>query len=300
MPHRQIADKIYSDAANVLVDLMGYTGAQSPDIVAYKPAPIQISYLGYPGTMGASYIDYLIADEVVIPRARRKYYSEKIIYMPNCYQMCSPQKISTKKFRRQDCGLPEIGVVLASFNRPVKIEKPIFDIWLRILTEIPGSVLWIYAEEKLTRNQLKRYVADKNIDPSRLIFAKKMLLGEHLSRLALADIVLDTHIYSGGATTANALWAGVPVVTVKGKHYLSRMSASILTNFGLDELVARDLKQYEALILKLAQSAQQRTRLKKLIQKNKKSSTLFDAKLFTKHYEDGIINVRESYLRTVR
>lgn len=295
--HGKIAERINKDRVDLLIDLVGYTGFEKPDIVAFRPAPVQINYLGFPGTTGANYIDYIIADKIVIPTEDKKFYEENIIYMPGCYQLCSKQESSPILRNRKDFGLPENGIVLGSFNRNNKIEKVIFNSWLNMLKKIPGAVIWIYCTNNIAKRNLRKYANISGIDPKRLIFTGKLPLHEHISRLKLVDIALDTQIYSGGATTANLLWAGIPVVTIYGDHFLSRMSSSILINLDLKELVTANIKEYENLVVKLANNPKLLTMTKVKIQKNLVLTKLFDSKLFTSNLEKAYLHVWRNYLQ---
>jgi len=298
--HIDIAERIYKDKIDILIDLVGYTGYPRPDIMARKPAPIQINYLGYPGTTGAKFINYLIADRIVIPPSEKKYYSEEILYMPNCYQICSPQRISRIPVKRSDFGLPEDPsvIVFCCFNRQEKIEPPIFDAWIRILKKVPKSVFWLYSNSQLAEKNLRKYFVKSGLKSNRLIFAERISLEKHLARIRLSDIALDTHIYSGGATTANILWAGVPVITIYGKHYLSRMSSSIINSLGLSELITKNIKEYEALAIELATSPAKLKSIRKALAANKKTYPLFNSKLFTKDLETIYKRVWKKYLKT--
>ncbi|OGD84179.1 hypothetical protein A2572_03455, partial [Candidatus Collierbacteria bacterium RIFOXYD1_FULL_40_9] len=196
--HQQIADQIRSDEIDILIDLVGYTGFHRQDILAYRPAPIQINYLGFPASTGANFVDYTIADKIVIPPSEKKYYTEKVLYMPNCYQLCSHQKVSKQKFIRKDFGLPENFFIFGSFNRHSKIDQQTFNVWINILKKVPNSVLWLYCNQEIAKQNLRKYFTASGLLSSRLIFASKMPLDKHLSRLRLVDLALDTNIYSGG------------------------------------------------------------------------------------------------------
>jgi predicted O-linked N-acetylglucosamine transferase (SPINDLY family) len=298
--HQQIAARIHKDKIDILVDLDGFSGFARKDIVAYRPAPIQINYLGFPGTSGTSYIDYLLADTIIVPPEEQIYYSETIFYLPHCYQLCSPHKISRQKFTRADFGLPPDAFVFCSFNRPFKISEDIFDAWIQVLKKVQNSVLWLYSDELLTQKNLRSFFKKSGLSPDRLIFTGKLPMDKHLARLKLADLALDTHIYSGGATTANLLWAGVPVITIYGRHYLSRMSSSIITNIGLPELVTKDLSEYKRLAIDLATHPKKMVALKQKLAKNRLISPLFNSKLFVKNLERLYQQVFSDYLHQAK
>lgn len=287
MEHKRFAQKIANDKIDILVDLANFTSTTRPDIIAYKPAPIQINYLGFPGTTGSPYIDYLIADPIIVPPNEQKYYSEKIIYTPHCYQICSPVKISNKKFKRGDFDLPKDSFVFASFNRQLKIDKTVFNTWIRILKQVPNSILWLYIDNNLAKKNLKSFFKNSGLPLSRLIFATKLPFDQHLARLKLADLSLDTFSYSGGATTAYSLLAGLPVITLYGRNYISRMSSSILINAGLPELTTKDIKEYQDLAVSLATNQKKLLNIKRKLNQNNLLSGLFNSKQFVRDLEEN-------------
>jgi protein O-GlcNAc transferase len=212
LDHIDAAQCIYEDKVDILVDLMGYTKGNRLEICALRPAPIQATYLGFPGTTGADFVDYIITDRIVTPEEHAAYFSEKFVYMPNCYQVNDhTQAISNKVWNKVDFGLPEDGFIFCSFNNPYKIEPVVFDVWMKILRQIPKSVLWLGLASQTAQENLRRETEERGVAPERLVFSKSLPLDEHLARLRLADLALDTRIYNGGATTSNALWAGVRI-----------------------------------------------------------------------------------------
>ncbi len=213
----ECAKRIHADGIDILVDLKGYTRDSRFDIFALRPAPIQVSYLGYPGTMGADFIDYIISDATVTPPASAEYFPEKLVILPHSYQVNdSQQPVDTAPVTRAECGLPEKGVVFACFNQTYKIEPQIFDIWMRVLSAVEGSTLWLYADKEETKKNFRREAAARGVAASRLIFAGFLPKSRHLARLKLADLVLDSYYYNAHTTASDALWVGVPVLTCPG------------------------------------------------------------------------------------
>lgn len=300
----EAAKLIYKDKINILVDLMGYTNGNRLEIFAKRPAPIQVSYLGYPGSTGADFIDYALVDKVLVQKGEEINYSEKLVYIPNCYQINdSEQKISTKVFKRPDFGLPrrslsEGGFVFAGFNRVSKITPEMFDVWMNILKMVPKSVLWLPESIQKAEDNLKKEAKKRGISPKRLIFTKILKLEDHLKRLALADLMLDTYPYSGGATTSHALRMGVPVVTLAGKSYISRMTASLLNAVGLKDLAVSSLKEYQKLAIELANNPEKLNALRLTLNANKKSTSLYDTSKFVKNLEKAYQKMWESYIKT--
>lgn len=291
----QSAQAIYQDGIDILVDLKGYTHSNRMGIFAHRPAPIQISYLGFLGTTGADFMDYIIADHRVIPEEIQACYSEKIIHLP-CYQVTDYSHLMpTAEWKRKDCQLPEDGFVFCSFNQPYKFDVKLFSVWVGLLEKNPCSVLWLRHTSDLAMKNLKQAAMSGNIDPQRLIFAKKVGLGDHLQRLKLADLALDTQGYNGGATTSNALWAGVPVVTLQGRQFVARMSASSLSAIGMDELVTDSLEGYEKICLRLSSDPEYYKAIRHQIGQNQSDSLLFDMEKFVRHLESAFKTVWSHY-----
>jgi protein O-GlcNAc transferase len=285
---REIASRIYADKVNILIDLMGHTAGSRLDVCAVRPAPIQVTYLGFPGTTGAEFMDYIITDKIVSPPEHEPYYSEKLVYLPNCYQANNnAQEIAEDVQGRSDWELPEAGIVFSSFNQPVKIESVMFNCWMRVLQRVPASVLWLLADNPAAEDNLRRAARDCGVDSKRLIFAPKISKEKHLARMGLADLALDTRIYNGHTTTSDSLWAGVPVVTLIGTHFASRVSASILSAIGLPDLIARTLTEYEDLAVRLATDRGGLNQLKQKLALKRQSEPLFDTPLFTRHLEQA-------------
>lgn len=289
MADQHAAQKIYADGVDILIDLKGHTPEARLGIFAHRPAPVQITYLGFPGTSGAKFFDYIITDKVVSPPHHKEYYSEQFFYMPDCYQINdSEQKISDKTFTRADMGLPENAFVFSSFNQCYKIDPVMFDVWCRILEKTPGSVLWLLDNNKAAVRNLKIQVSLRGIDQDRVIFAELFKnKAEHLARVKLADLALDTRICGGHTTSSDMLWAGVPVVTMLGKHFASRVCSSLLTAIGLPQLITNNLEEYENLCLKLASNPEALLSLKQILAENRLTKPLFDTEKFTHNLEKG-------------
>ena len=244
MSTENAACQINSDGIDILIDLAGYTAYSKTEIFAYKPAPVQATFLGYPNTMGADFIPYLLTDKWVVPPELAEHYSEEIIYLPHQFP-CSPMDISQKHFSRADFGLPEEGFVFACFNRHYKITPELFDIWMGILQQVEGSVLWLSFVVEEAMENLRRSAQNRGVKPDRLIFAQKIPHPEYLARLSLANLALDTLIYNGGSTTICALYAGLPVLTKPGATNAARMGASICASAGIEEMICHSLEEYE-------------------------------------------------------
>jgi protein O-GlcNAc transferase len=284
--HIDAAKRIYADGVDILVDLKGHTKGARLGILACRPAPLQIHYLGYPGTTGADFIDYLITDRIVTPKDHAPYYSEKLIFLPHCYQVNDhQQKIASRDWNRETLGLPDKGFVFSSFNLPYKIDPVMFDCWMRILQQVPDSVLWLFGDNENTRFNLRREAADRSVAPDRLVFARKIEKAEHLSRLKWADLALDTRIVNGHTTTSDSLWAGVPVITLQGSHFASRVSSSLLDAVGLSELITCRLEEYEKLAVQLASRSSELRALRHKLNINRLTTSLFDTARFVRNLE---------------
>ena len=282
---------------DIAVDLKGYTKDSRTGIFAARCAPIQVSYLGYPGTMGAPYIDYLIADHTLIPEQSQRHYSEKIVYMPHSYQANDSQRqISNRIFTRAELGLPALGFVFCCFNNSYKIMPQTFDSWMRILKAVNGSTLWLLHDNPQTVKNLKQQAQRRGVEPERLIFAPRMPLPEHLARHRVADLFLDTLPCNAHTTASDALWAGLPVLTLAGESFAARVAASLINAVGLPELVTTNQDQYEALAVRLANDPQQLTHLRQTLAKNRTTSSLFDGKRFAKNLGKAYQRMRDIHL----
>jgi predicted O-linked N-acetylglucosamine transferase (SPINDLY family) len=281
---------------DIAVDLKGFTQDLRTGIFAYRAAPIQVNYLGYPGTMGADYIDYIIADKTLIPLDAQSGYTEKVAYLPNSYQVNDRKRlISDRQFTRQELGLPEHGFVFCCFNNNFKILPATFAGWMRILKAVEGSVLWLFQDNPWAVENLKREALNHGIDPSRLVFAERMPLSEHLARHRQADLFLDTFPYNAHTTTSDALWTGLPVLTLMGFSFASRVAASLLNAMGLPELITNKQAEYEALAIELASNPEKLAAIKAKLAKNKLNTPLFDTPQFTKDLERAYVQMYERY-----
>jgi protein O-GlcNAc transferase len=285
--HAEAAARIASDGVDILVDLKGYTSNARPGILALRPAPIQASYLGYPGTMGTPAVDYIIADRFVIPEDRQPFFSEKVVYLPDCYQVNdSTRKIADRVRSRTECGLPETGFVFCCFNASHKLTPVVFQIWMRLLDEVPGSVLWLLASnDEMVRNLQREAQARLVGAAQRLVFAPALPHPEHLARLRLADVFLDTLPYNAHTLASDALWVGCPVITCAGKTFASRVAGSLLHAVGLPELVTHSLAEYETLAAQLAHEPARLAAIRERLQTNRLSAPLFDCRRFTRYLE---------------
>ncbi len=287
--------RIYKDKIDVLVDLKGYTQGTRTRILADRPAPVQVNFLGYPGTMGADFIDYVIGDPVVTPMADARYYSEKIVQLPDCYQPNdSKREIAAQTPSKTECGLPETGVVFCCFNASYKISPPFFDVWMRLLKAVPNSVLWLIAmtSEEVKAN-LRREAVMRGIKGERIIFAQGQKLPYHLARHRLADLFLDTLPYGAHTTASDALWAGLPIVTCLGETFAGRVSSSALRSVGLAELTTNTMAEYEAKALDLATHPEKLAAVKQKLAQNIPTAPLFDIARYTKNIEGAYVRMVE-------
>jgi protein O-GlcNAc transferase len=271
---------------DVLVDLSGYFGLERTGVFAMRPAPVQVNYLGFPGTLGADYIDYIVADKIVIPPDEAEFYTEKVAWLPDCYQANdTTRQIADRAPTRQEQGLPEQGFVFCSFNNTYKITPDVFDVWMRLLGRVEGSVLWLLQHTELTPRNLRREAESRGIAPERLVFATGIPLEEHLARHRLADLFLDTLPYNAHTTGNDALWAGLPLLTCEGTTFPGRVAASLLRAAGVPELIAGSLGEYEAMALKLAEDPALLASLKTKLADNRGSCALFNQERFARHIE---------------
>jgi predicted O-linked N-acetylglucosamine transferase (SPINDLY family) len=290
----QVASLIKDLEIDIAVDLMGHTSNSRTAILAHRPAPVQINYLGYPGTMGAEYIDYIIGDRWVIPEAHRQFYTEKVISLPNTFQANdSGRKISELCPSRAAAGLPENAFVFCAFNNSYKITPHTFDVWMRLLQRVPGSVLWLLADNPTVEGNLSMEAEGRGVDAARLIFAPRIPYADYLARYRLADLCLDTLPFNAGTTASDALWAGLPLVTCTGEAFASRMAASLLRAIGMPEMVADSMADYEALAAKLAGDPELMASIRMKLVHNRLSQPLFDTALFTRHLEAGFSAAHE-------
>ena len=296
--NEEIAALSRSLKVDIAVDLKGYTTDNRAAIFSHHAAPIQVNYLGYPGTMGAPYIDYIIADHELIDQESLADYSEKVIYMPDSYQVNdSTRHISTAEQSRSLHNLPESGFVFCCFNNSYKISSDVYEIWMRLLTKVPDSVLWLLTVNDTTKQNLLAEAKKKGIEQERIIFASLTTLPEHLARLRLADLFLDTFYYNAHTTGSDALWAGVPMLTLKGTTFASRVGASLLRSVGLPELITQTPEEYESLAYQLATQPEQLLSLRNKLEHNRKSAPLFNGTLFAKHLEEAYQQMHSKHLQ---
>lgn len=285
---RQAAERIYSDRVDILVDLMGWMRGHRMGILARRPAPVQVHYLGYPATTGAAFMDYFLADKIVVPPEQQQDYAEKVVYLPNCYQVTDcDTPVDRTAYRRSDFDLPENDFLFCSFNTDYKIDRNTFGAWMRILHAVDNSVLWLLVRSDAAKKNLRHAAADQGIEPDRLIFAFPLPKARHLARLKLADLALDTMAVNGHTTTSDALWSGVPVVTRQGDHFASRVASSILHAIGMSELVTYSDESYEKLVVALAKDADKLKALKLKLEKNKAAYPLFKIDDFVSNLESA-------------
>jgi predicted O-linked N-acetylglucosamine transferase (SPINDLY family) len=290
----QLARELEIDIA---VDLGGHTGNARTGVFALRVAPLQVSYLGFAGTLGADYMDYLIADKTVIPAASRSYYTEKIAYLPHSYFVNdTTRKISGRPVTRAEFGLPESGFVFCCFNNTFKLNPTAFAGWMRILAAVENSVLWLFEGNSTAGANLKQAARQHGVDADRLVFAERLpQIEDHLARQSLADLFLDTLPFNAHTTACDALWAGLPVLTCPGENFASRVAASQLNAIGLPELIAETPAQYEALAIELATNPEKLAGIKAKLAQNRLSTPLFDTGLFTSHLEAAYTKMYDCY-----
>ena len=281
------AELIHESEIDILVNLNGYTSEGRTRIYSYCPAPVQINYLGYPATMGADFMDYIIADKTVIPMDHHPYYTESIVHLPGTYfPVDCRRKASKKTPTRSENGLPEDKFVFCCFNSTHKINPEIFDIWMRLLDKVEGSVLWLYEINELCKNNLQREIITRRIDPSRVVFAKKeFLMEDHQARCALPDLFLDTLPYGAHATAADALCAGTPVLTCLGRTFAGRVASSLVTALDMPEMITNSLEEYEAKAFDLATNPAKMKKIRKKLVEKLASGSLFDGAQYTRNLE---------------
>jgi protein O-GlcNAc transferase len=282
-----LLDHIAQAELDIAIDLSGHTEGNRLDLFAKRLAPIQASYLGYAGTSGSSFIDYLIADKTVCPPESLPHYSEKLVWLPQCFMPHdNAQPISDRAFTRAEFGLPESGFVFCCFNNHYKLNPTTFDVWMRLLKSIPGSVIWLSDAPSEVKDNLSREAKNRGVEASRIVYAPRMPdMAEHLARYRLADLFIDTFPYNAHTTACDALWAGVPVLTYAGRSFASRVAASLLQSVGPPELITHSLQDYEALALALARDPQRLAALRERLAANRLSSPLFDTPALARHME---------------
>ncbi len=292
--HLDAARRIREDEIDVLIDLKGYLHEARTEIMALRPAPIQVNFLGYPGTMGAGFIDYVIADAVVAPPELEPFFDETIVRLPHCYQPNDRRRpLPDADLTRERCGLPSEGVVLCCLNASYKIRPEIFAVWMRLLAGAPGAVLWLLDDNAWGAENLRREAAARGIDPTRLVFAPRVPPARHLARLGLGDLFLDTLPVNAHTTASEALWAGMPVLTCMGEAFVSRVAASLDHAAGLPELVTTSLDAYEALGLALARDPARLAALRRRLEAGRTTVPLFDTTRYARHFEAALIRMSD-------
>jgi protein O-GlcNAc transferase len=294
--HEEAALRIRKDRVGILVDLKGYTACARPQILALRPAPIQVSYLGYPGTTGMPAIDYAIVDRYVVPPDHQSGFSEQLVYLPHSYQAnVNVRRASSARPSRRDCGLPEAGFVFCCLNASYKYTPKVFDIWMRLLLAVEGSTLWLLHSNALSTANLKREASARGISPRRLVFAPELPNSDHLARLPLADLYLDTFPYNSHTLASDALWAGCPLITCSGQTFASRVAGSLLHAIGLPELVCTSHEEYEHLALELARNRIRLQAIRQRLQNARRTAPLFDGQGITRQLESAFETMWEIF-----
>ena len=292
----EVAKLLQDLQVDIAIDLKGHTQDSRFEIFEYRPAPIQVSYLGYPGTIGTQAIDYIIADKVVAPFEHQQFYTERIVHLPECYQVNdTKRKIAERTPTRQEAGLPEHEFVFCSFNNNWKIEPTIFDIWMRLLHQVEGSALWLLRGNDGAEQNLRKEAQRRGIDPSRLVFAGRLPPDEHLARHNLADLFLDTLPCNAHTTASDALWMGLPLLTCQGKAFAGRVAASLLHAVGVPELIASNLEEYQTLALKFARDPALLAKIKTKLAQNRNTYPLFNTDRFARHIEAAFTTMWETW-----
>jgi protein O-GlcNAc transferase len=293
---QDIANLIRRLEIDIAVDLNGFTADSRPGVLARRPAPIQVNYLGYPGTMGADYIDYILADPTVIAEDQCRFYAEQVVWLPDCYQVNDDRRrIAERAPSRGECGLPDSAFVFCCFNNSYKITPSLFDVWMRLLQATDGSVLWLLEANPTASANLRRQAEQRGVSAQRLIFAPRAGTADHLARHRRADLFLDTLPYNAHTTASDALWAGVPVLTCLGETFAGRVAASLLKAVGLDELITRSLEEYEALAVKLARDPSYLSSIREKLARNRATFPLFDTKRSARQIEAAYRMMWERY-----
>ena len=287
---------------DIAIDLTGPTQYSRAEIFSYRAAPIQVNWLGYPGTAGAKHIDYIVADDIIIPESHRQFYTEKVAYLPDTYMVDDSKRIaSSRVFTREECGLPENAFVFCCFNNNYKFNPRMLDRWSRILLQAENSVLWISENNQHFKANLTAELEMRGIDSNRIIFAQRLeLMADHLARYSIANLFLDTHPYNAHTTAIDSLKAGVPVLTLRGHSFASRVAASLLSAIGLTELITDTEEQYEALAVQLANIPEKLDQIRKKLESNRLTTPLFDTPLFAKNIEAAYIKMYDRYQKDLQ
>ena len=283
---RQAAERIRAEEIDILINLNGYFGRHRMGVFALRPAPVQVNYLGFPGTLGAPYIDYILADPIVIPDQERRYFTEQVVWLPDCYQINDDKRpIANARPDRADQGLPEKSFVFCNFNQSYKLTPETFASWVRLLKQVEGSVLWLSSGYGAFPRHLRQEAERQDVAGERLVFATHQPLDRHLARLSLADLFLDSLPYNAHTTASDALWAGVPLITCRGRAFAGRVAASLLSAAGLPELITENLAAYEALAVTLAREPGLLKGFRDRLALNRATCALFDTDRFRRHIE---------------
>lgn len=285
LSHRELAQAIHADGVDLLVDLKGYTQYARTEVTAMRPAPIQIAYMGYPGSLAAGFIDYLVADRFVIPPEQESHYGESLVFLPGTYYVNDRTRPIEEAPSRAALGLPAESFVFCCFNQTYKILPHMFSVWMKLLRALPQSVLWLLDTNPWAKENLRREASRRGVEAARLVFAPRVPAREHLARVGAADLFLDTLPYNAHTTATDALWAGVPVVTCPGDTFASRVAGSLLTALGIPELITGSLEEYEARALSLARDPEGLAVLRAKVAGNRSSTALFDTPSFTRNLE---------------
>ncbi len=294
----EVAELIRELEIDIAIDLNGFTVNGRTRIFAARAAPIQVNYLGFPGTMGAEYIDYIIADRFVIPAEQHRHYAEKIVNLPDSFQVNDDKRrIAERTPTRAELGLPAQGLVFCSFNNNYKITPRMFDIWMRLLSEVEGSVLWLLGDKSAIEGNLRREAAARGVAAERLVFARRLGYADYLARYRVADLFLDTLPFNAGTTASDALWAGLPVLTCAGEVFAGRMAGSLLRAVGVPELITHSLAEYEEVALTLARDPARLTAIRQKLARNRDTFPLFDTDRFRRHIEAAYVAMWERYQR---
>jgi protein O-GlcNAc transferase len=294
----ETARLLHEMEVDVAIDLKGYTTGARPEILSYRPAPVQVSYLGFPGTMAAPFIDYIVADRWVLPAEDRLHYTEQVVYLPDSYQVNdAARSVAERTPSRALAGLPRDGFVFCCFNSSYKIMPPVFAVWMKLLREIPQSALWLLEDSGEAKRRLQQAAQAAGVDAARLVFAARVAPAEHLARHRLADLFLDTLPYNAHTTASDALWAGLPVLTCVGNTFAGRVAGSLLRAVGLPELVTQTLHDYETLAFKLARSPALLAQIRDRLEHNRATVPLFDLERFRRHLEAAYLTMWETSQR---
>jgi predicted O-linked N-acetylglucosamine transferase (SPINDLY family) len=293
----QIATRLREWEVDIVVDLVGFTEGVRTGILAQRPVPLQVNYLGFPATMGTAYIDYILADEFVIPAAQRVHYAEQVVYLPECFQANDDRRAIEHTLSRAQCGLPDSAAVLCCFNNSFKLSPGVFEIWLRLLQAVPDSVLWLLGDTEAVQRNLRAYASAHGLSADRLVFAPRLPYAQHLGRMSLADLFLDTLPFNAGTTASDALWAGVPVLTCTGEAFAARMAGSLLTAVGLPQLITHSLPEYEQRAMELLQRPELLADLRATLARHRNTHPLFNTSRFCRHLESAYLTMWQQYQR---